>query len=521
LFDLNHILLFIAIASPLIVLVQLRATDRKRGWRFVSAVVLLATLVSWLLLPALAGYLGGGFWLAFLLLPAIGLRRAADLVAQQRYAEAWRVINLARYLHPTAEVREEAQLLRALELGQRGGIESAIALLSAIRSDSTAPGRQATAQIFRLRSDWNGLLTWCRALPPEIFRRDHALLPLYFRALGETNALDDLVTQFSARAQVLEQFPQSGATLNFSLLVVLAFCGRTNAVVRLFGRELSKWPRDTKEIWVAISEMAAGNSSVARDRLEKLVAASRDAILRRESREQLTRGRDNLRAILAPWNEKVVERFERSSSARHSSFMSQTVRATPMVLSIIVLNATMFLVESALGGSTNELTLHRLGALEPAFVIFRGEYWRLLTALFLHYGVLHLFVNLYALYVLGPSLENSIGAIRFAACYLISGIGSSVGVVALRFFALNSSDQLVGASGAVMGVVGAWAGLLLRHRHLPRAGDRLRSIVIIVGMQTAFDLLTPQVSMTAHLSGVLTGLVVGFLLAPERDAIQK
>lgn len=197
--------------------------------------------------------------------------------------------------------------------------------------------------------------------------------------------------------------------------------------------------------------------------------------------------------------------------------MSHTVRVTPVVFTFILLNTAMFLVESALGGSTNELTLHRLGALEPAAVIFRGEYWRLVAALFLHYGPIHLFFNLYALYVLGPPLENSIGAIRFVACYLISGIGSSVGVVVLRLFALTSADQLVGASGSVMGVVGAWAGFLLRHRHLPTAVQRLRSILIILLMQTAFDLWTPQVSMGAHLSGLATGLVVGFVLAPRRD----
>jgi rhomboid protease GluP len=516
--DLNHILLLIAIASPLVVLVQLRAVERKRDWRIISAAVLAVTLAAWLLRPALAGYLGGGFWLAFLFLPAIGLRRVADLVAQQRYPEARRLMNLARFLHPTGDVREQAQLVRALELAQRGRVESAMALFSAMRSDATAIGRQATAQLFRLKGDWQGLLAWCRALPPEMFHRDHALLPLQFRALGETHALDDLVAQFSARTQVLEQFPQARATLNFSFLVVLAFCGRTRGLVRLFSRELSKWPDDAKEFWIGTSELAAGESSAARGRWQRLLAASRDAIIRRESAERLTRVGENVRVALAPWNEKIVERLERRTSMKHWSFMSQTVRPTPVVLTLIALNTAMFLIEVALGGSTNELTLHRLGALEPAAVIFRAEYWRLLTALFLHYGALHLFVNLYALYVLGPPLENSIGATRFAACYLISGIGSSAGVVVLRFLAVTSSDQLVGASGAVMGVVGAWAGLLLRHRHLPSASHRLRSIVIIVVMQTAFDLWTPQVSMTAHLSGLVTGLIAGFLLAPQRAA---
>ena len=133
--DLNHILLLVSIASPLIVLVQLRAAERKRGWRLVSAAVLVVTLAAWLVLPTLAGYLGGCFWLAFLFLPAVGLRRAADLVAQQRYSDAWRVMNFTRFLHPTDDVREQAQFVRALELAQRGGIESAITLFSALRSD--------------------------------------------------------------------------------------------------------------------------------------------------------------------------------------------------------------------------------------------------------------------------------------------------------------------------------------------------------------------------------------------------
>ena len=64
-------------------------------------------------------------------------------------------------------------------------------------------------------------------------------------------------------------------------------------------------------------------------------------------------------------------------------------------------------------------------------LLLQGEYWRLFTALFLHAGFLHLAFNLFALYVLGPPLERSIGTIRFLACYLISGLASSAGVVAL------------------------------------------------------------------------------------------
>ena len=104
------------------------------------------------------------------------------------------------------------------------------------------------------------------------------------------------------------------------------------------------------------------------------------------------------------------------------------------------------------------------------------EYWRLFTALFLHGGFLHCGFNIFALYVLGPPLERAIGTMRFVACYLISGLASSAGVVALTVMGLVQVVQVIGASGCIMGIVGAWAGFLLRHHHAPLARQRLANI---------------------------------------------
>ena len=173
---------------------------------------------------------------------------------------------------------------------------------------------------------------------------------------------------------------------------------------------------------------------------------------------------------------------------------------------------------TALGGSTNPLTLHRLGALEPWALRFDGEYWRLITSLFLHYGPLHLLFNLYGLFLIGPGLERAIGSIRFAAFYLLSGLGSSIGVLLWRIFVFSRPEPLVGASGCVMGIVGVWVGFLLRHRHQPLAGRRLKYILLIVAVQTAFDLSTPQISMSAHLSGLVTGLGLGLLVGRDAES---
>jgi membrane associated rhomboid family serine protease len=186
---------------------------------------------------------------------------------------------------------------------------------------------------------------------------------------------------------------------------------------------------------------------------------------------------------------------------------------TPAVLILILVNILAFLFEMSAGGWNDPEVLHRIGALEPYAVVAQGEYWRLLTALFLHGGFLHLGFNLFALYVLGPPLERAIGTTRFAACYLISGLASSAGVVALTVTGLVQVAQVIGASGCIMGVVGAWAGFLLRNRHAPLAKQRLANIALIVAIQIAFDLSTPQVSMAAHMCGLVAGFFIGLILA--------
>jgi membrane associated rhomboid family serine protease len=195
------------------------------------------------------------------------------------------------------------------------------------------------------------------------------------------------------------------------------------------------------------------------------------------------------------------------------------LRSAPAVLVLILLNAVAFLFEISVGDLNDPEVLHRIGALEPYAVVAQGEYWRLFTALFLHGGFTHLLFNIFALYVLGPPLERSIGTIRFAVCYLISGLASSAGVVGLTVIGLVQVDQLVGASGCIMGIVGAWAGFLVRHRHTPQARQRLANVGMIVVIQIAFDLSTPQVSMAAHICGLIAGFLLGLILAPRAGAV--
>ena len=221
--------------------------------------------------------------------------------------------------------------------------------------------------------------------------------------------------------------------------------------------------------------------------------------------------RNRARAARSPYRQFGSDRQSGSDRRR-----ALGITVSPVVLGLIIINVAVFILELLAGGSTNPVTLHRLGELDTSSVIFRHQYWRLLTALFLHYGPIHIFFNLFALLLLGPALERQIGGLFFAVCYLVSGIGSSIAVVLLTRLRLLEPVQLVGASGCIMGVVGTWTGFLLRHRHAPLARQRLRNIFVIVLLQLAFDLVTPRVSMSAHLGGLLAGFLLG-LLVPAKS----
>ena len=513
--DLNHILLFIACVSPLVMLAQtLRHGGVFRAWRLASLVVLLVTGGAWLINPDTAGFVGGGAWLALMLAPASGIRKVSELAAHQRYARARQWAVPLRFLHPSGALRAQAELLRALELAQAGNLSEALRLLAPLRNNQTNVGRQAIAHSFRLRGEWTNLVGWVRSeVPPAVRRSDFALMPLYLRALGETGVRDEMVLEFANLLTTAGPISQPGWSYQSSLVTVLAFSGRLHSYDK--PATFRKFPRELRDFWMATSELAASNLSLGLAQLEKLRATTRDQLLLSEIAQRLRAADFIANAPLSQPAFALLYRIEQSDRPAPRVFGSETSWPTTAVFIFIVLNILMFGAEVWFGGSKNQFTLHRLGALETGAVRFGGEYWRMLASLFLHYGPLHLIVNLYALFVIGPGLERIIGSVRFAFSYLLAGLGSSTGVLLLHLSRLSRPEQLVGASGCVMGIVGVWAGYLVRHRHEPFAARRLWNIVTIVVIQTVFDLSTPQISMAAHLSGLFSGVILGLLVAPR------
>ncbi len=510
--DLNHILLFIALATPVILLWRLRRLGDARpgGWIAAALIVLVGTGLSYLLAPGIAGFLGGGLWALLLLVPSVAERKIARLLVERRYRAALRLLLVRRILHPWNGAGPLPFLLRVLEIARAGQLPAALDRLAKTRTPTTI------AYTYALTDDWSALAEWCRR--DLTVTNEPAVRALYLRALGETGALEDLAWSFAARSQSLEPRLTVSPSHAQELLYLFAFAGRTAALTQLFTGALSGLPRPHQQFWLATAELANGETGKAVACLTKLCGQTGDAILEQSIARRLARVAEFPRAQVSPATEKLLHGLMAETTSALAMPGSRQVDRPIAVWTFIILNLAMFGAELLYGGATNGLTLHRLGALEPQAVLRNHQYWRLLTALFLHYGVLHILFNLYALYLLGPALERMIGSVKFALGYLLSGLGSSAGVVLLSVLGLTHADQLVGASGCVMGVIGISAGLLLRHRQSPLAGRRLKEILAIVAFQTIFDLSTPQVSLAAHLSGFSTGVLIGLVFAARRTA---
>ncbi|MEU8259803.1 rhomboid family intramembrane serine protease [Micromonospora sp. NPDC048999] len=132
-----------------------------------------------------------------------------------------------------------------------------------------------------------------------------------------------------------------------------------------------------------------------------------------------------------------------------------------------------------------------------------GQWYRLVTAMFLHYGVVHLLLNMWGLWVLGRALEAVLGPLRFLALYLIAGLGGNVAVY--LFSAPNQPSA--GASTAIFGL---FAAIFVIMRRL---GRDTSAIVPILVINLIFTFTVPNISVAGHLGGLVTGALIALVLA--------
>jgi membrane associated rhomboid family serine protease len=206
-------------------------------------------------------------------------------------------------------------------------------------------------------------------------------------------------------------------------------------------------------------------------------------------------------------------------------------RGNAVTLTLIAINVAVFLAELAAGGTTsgtgNWIFSH--GALlangvisggnaipvpahevAPGFTLVgvaHGDWWRIVTAAFLHYGIFHLAVNMYSLYFAGSLLEQLIGRWRFALLYLAAGIAGSAGAILWSPNAVS-----VGASGAIFGILGGL--FVLERRGNISTGGQIAGLIVL-NLIITFS-LSSYISVGAHVGGLIAGVALMVLLHQYR-----
>jgi membrane associated rhomboid family serine protease len=187
--------------------------------------------------------------------------------------------------------------------------------------------------------------------------------------------------------------------------------------------------------------------------------------------------------------------------------------ARPLVSYVLIaVNVVMFVLQSASSDLERQLVLW-----SPA--IAYGDLYRLLTSAFLHYGIMHLLFNMWALYIVGPQLEMWLGRVRFIALYFLSAIGGSV----LVYLLSPLSSATAGASGAIFGLFGA-TFVLSRKLNVD-----VKWVVGLIVLNLVITFVGPQlgtgaISWQGHVGGLVTGAVVSWAYAypprEHRNAVQ-
>ncbi|MDQ6874182.1 MAG: rhomboid family intramembrane serine protease [Actinomycetota bacterium] len=175
-------------------------------------------------------------------------------------------------------------------------------------------------------------------------------------------------------------------------------------------------------------------------------------------------------------------------------------------VALIAVNALVFLLGAA--GSTAAAAGSGISSLHLRFglignAVAQGEYYRLFTAAFLHFGFLHIAFNMYALWLFGQELERLYGRVRFLALYFVSALGGS----ALAYLITDPRQLSAGASGAVFGLFGAY---FVTARKI---GLRTGGILALVAINLALGFIIPNIGWQAHIGGLVTGAAVAAVLA--------
>ncbi|SOC18523.1 rhomboid protease GluP [Ureibacillus xyleni] len=191
---------------------------------------------------------------------------------------------------------------------------------------------------------------------------------------------------------------------------------------------------------------------------------------------------------------------------RRESF-KQFIKLYPMVSTIIAINFIVYIL--TILPVFGDFIFY--AGMSVNYLIGDGQWWRIITSVFIHGGFLHVLFNMFSLFLFGPELEKIAGKARFITIYVLAGIFGNVAT----FVTQDPLYASVGASGAIFGIFGAFSALVYYTR---RTMPQLKQIILpLVIISVIITFLSPNVNIASHLGGLVTGFLLGLsYFSPKR-----
>lgn len=477
------------------------------------------------------GAIGVGAGLCLLVLGPIARSFAGRAARAERFTIAKHLLDVADILAPGSGVAEEKALLGAMRDIRDGNIEKTIDAMQSAKRNAPPEQRHAIderiAMLYLASYRWDeaikhaeehlfGAIAQPEPHPPGTpLRRALGLAPpVWVELLGAYGYTGDLerAAQMLARLEdVCADRPDAGIWLHRGRLIFLALAGRVDAVSRLVERKQSRHMKPAaRTYWFAVAHERKGEVAAAEAAYTKARSKSRG-----RPRVLIDQALARLPAAtptqLGPNATEVVARVEAEPPPEIAEALRQRGPYATRILVVSMIGVAVA-VAIAFGSSSDLGVLVRDGALVRG-AVHEGEWWRLVSSVFVHVGGFHLLVNLFGLWFLGRLAEDIFGGWRTFAIFALAALGGTV-----ASFIATPVGVSAGASGGIFGLLGAvFVELTWQRKHHRAAWSRVvwRTLLVIAVAQIGAGFMYKVTDQWAHGGGLLVGALAGLVLSPH------
>lgn len=506
--------------------------QRGFGWLLVADGV--AALLALMAPPGrgadMLGFVAIGAAVCLLVVPPILRDLARRALRADHPGLALRLIGLWDHLQPGMGVARERELIEVLVAVRNGQVEEAIAVLTQAREHMHDP-RSRRHMDERIVATYLTARRWREAI--EVYEARLADAPpspqicvelvWAYCETGDLAAAGRMVDRIAAAPDPSE--PVWVYLAQRARVMFLAFVGRTATVEGILAPDgpLAMLPDASRHFWSGVARLHAGDRSGARAALKRAWRRARGDRRARKVAE-LIMARIDEPGVAGPHEMSadvaaMADRFSAQALAAPPvpvrvapQLGGVPVRSVPVTVGLIAANFAAFAAVFLIFGSTGDPgALVRAGANVKSWVLGHGEWWRLASSMFLHVGFLHLLLNMYGLWILGRLVEQTHGSARTFAIYMLAGLG---GALASAWF--GAPGMSAGASGAVLGLLGALIAELALHRDAyPRRwrGTLLAPLMFVAVAQVLIGFFYPAIDQWAHVAGLVAGAIGAGLLS--------